>query len=147
MAAFGVAVAILAGLLNAVQAGTNGTLGKQIGQFQAGLVVFTTSLVIFTLLGTVSGRLGWPGMDRISAVPWWAWCGGLLGSLFVLAQLFVAQSLGSAVFMSIIVTAAVVMSLALDHFGLVGFEQHSINTGRVVGGLLMIAGVGLIALF
>lgn len=147
MGGFGVAFAVAAGLLNAVQAGVNGTLGKQIGQFQAGLVVFTTSFVMFTLLGAVSGRLGWPGTDRIATVPWWAWCGGLLGGLFVLAQLFVAQKLGSAVFMGITVTAAVVMSLALDHFGLVGFEQHSINTGRVIGALLMIGGVGLIALF
>lgn len=147
MVLFGAAFTVLVGLLNAVQAGVNGTLGKGIGQFQAGLVVFTTSFVMFTLLGAVSGRLGWPGPDRIATVPWWAWCGGLLGGLFVLAQLFVAQSLGSAVFMGIVVTASTVMSLALDHWGLVGFQQHSISLGRIVGAVLMIGGVGLIALF
>ena len=147
MAALGVAFAVLAGLLNSVQAGANGTLGKQIGQFQAGLVVFSVSFVLFTAIGAVSGRLGWPSMDRIGAAPWWAWCGGLMGGALVLSQLFVAQSLGSAVFMGLTVTAATIMSLALDHYGLVGFQQHSVNLGRIAGAALMIGGVGLIAWF
>lgn len=147
MGAFGVAAAAVAGLLNAVQAGVNSTLGKQIGQFQAGLVTFTVSFVLFVLIGVATGRLGWPGTARIAAAPWWAWTGGLLGATFVLAQLFLAGKLGSAVFMGITVTAAVIMSLALDHFALVGFEQHSINAGRVAGAGLMIAGLGLIAWF
>ena len=145
--AFGAAFAVLAGALNAVQAGTNSTLGKQVGQFGAGLVTFSVSIVVFVLVGALSGRLGWPGGARIAGVPWWAWTGGLLGSVIVLAQLFVAQSLGSAVFMGITVTAAVVTSLTLDHFALAGFEQHAINTGRVAGAVLMSAGVALIARF
>ena len=147
MAAFGAAFVVLVGLLNAVQAGVNSVLGKQIGQFQAGLVVFTTSIVLFCLAGAASGRLGWPGLDRMAGAPWWAWSGGLLGGLFVLAQLFVAQSLGSAVFMGIVVTSSTFMSLVLDHYGLVGFQQHSINLGRIAGAVLMIGGIGLIALF
>lgn len=146
-AVFGAAFAALAGMLNAFQAGTNSTLGKHIGPFGAGLCTFSLSIVMFVVIGTVSGRLTWPGAEAIAEVPWWAWIGGLLGGTFVLAQLFVAQSLGSAVFMGLTVTTAVITSLLLDHFALVGFEQHALNAGRVAGGLLMIAGLGLIAWF
>ena len=38
-------------------------------------------------------------------------------------------------------------SLAVDHFGLFGIEQHSLNTWRIVGGALMTGGIVLIALF
>ena len=60
----------------------------------------------------------------------------------MLSQLFVAQSLGSAVFIGIVVTSSVVMSLGLDHYGLVGFEVHRVNWGRVAGAVLMVAGWG-----
>ena len=37
--------------------------------------------------------------------------------------------------------------LLLDHFGLMGFSVHPAGWGRITGGLLMIAGVALIARF
>ncbi len=139
--------AALAGLLNAVQAGCNAALGKAIGPFVAGLVVLGTSAVLFIGIGGVSGRLVLPTGAQIAGTPWWAWFGGVFGAMFVMAQLFTAEQLGSAVFMAVTVTAAVTMSLALDHFGLVGFKEHAINAGRIGGALLMFAGLGLIAWF
>ena len=81
----------------------------------------------------------------MAAAPWWAWTGGLLATVFILAQLFAAEQLGSAVFMTLTVTAAVGMSLLLDHFGLVGFKEHPLGWGRAAGAVLIFAGLGLIA--
>ena len=145
MKAFLFVLAGVAGLLNAVQAGCNAALGKAIGPFAAGIAVLLVSMTVFVATGLVSGRLEWPGMARISDAPWWAWCGGALGALFIMAQLFAASELGSAVFMALTVTAAVSMSLVLDHYGLVGFKQHTAGWGRIAGAALMIAGLGLIA--
>lgn len=41
--------------------------------------------------------------------------------------------------------AAVVTSLLLDHFGWMGFKVDTANLWRVLGGILIITGVGLIA--
>jgi bacterial/archaeal transporter family-2 protein len=60
---------------------------------------------------------------------------------------FVAQRIGAGPYVGVAVTAAVVMSLILDHFGLVGFEQHRANPWRLLGAALMIAGVVLVAWF
>ncbi len=38
------------------------------------------------------------------------------------------------------------MSLAVDHFGLFGIQQHSLNIGRALGGALMVGGIVLIAI-
>lgn len=38
------------------------------------------------------------------------------------------------------------MSLAIDHFGLFGVEQHALGLGRMLGGALMVGGIALIAL-
>jgi transporter family-2 protein len=40
-----------------------------------------------------------------------------------------------------------VCSVVLDHSGWVGFTEHAAGMGRIVGGLLMIAGFFLIARF
>lgn len=138
--------AAAAGLLNAIQAGANAGLGKAFdNKFAAGVAVVAVNMAVMVLAGAVSGQLGWPGLQRMGAAPWWAWTGGLLAAVFILAQLFTAEQLGSAVFMTIVVTAAVFTSLLLDHFGLVGFKQHLFGWGRVAGAVLILAELGLIA--
>ena len=80
-------------------------------------------------------------------MPWWAWIGGLFGATVLASQLFVAQRVGAGPYVGLVVTAAVVMSLILDHFGLVGFEEHRANVWRLLGAGLMIVGVALVARF
>ena len=140
--------AAFAGALNAVQAGANSSLAKALdNKFVAGLIVVSVTFTAFLVTGGVSRQLAWPGANRFAAVPWWAWTGGLLGGLFIMAQLFAAEKLGSAVFMTITVSAAVISALLLDHFGLVGFKEHPLGWGRVAGAVLILCGLGLIARF
>jgi bacterial/archaeal transporter family-2 protein len=142
------AVALLAGIANAVQAGWNGTLAKSLAQpFVAALTSFALGALVFVAVGLVTGRLQAPTWEALAAAPWWAWGGGVLGALVVASQLFVAQRIGAAPYLGLIVTAGVVTSLALDHFGWAGFDVHPANLWRIAGGLLMVVGVALVALF
>ncbi|MBX9949346.1 MAG: DMT family transporter [Candidatus Obscuribacterales bacterium] len=43
-----------------------------------------------------------------------------------------------------IIGGQLICSLILDQFGLIGFAQHPINLGRIVGVVLLVAGVALI---
>ena len=45
------------------------------------------------------------------------------------------------------ITAAVIASIVIDHFGLVGFRQHSAGVWRIVGAAPMIGGLGLATRF
>lgn len=138
---------LIAGIANAVQAGTNGTLAKGVAHpVTAGLIVALVMGSALLTIGLVSGRLSLPSQAEASAMPAWAWCGGLLGTLVVMAQLTAAQKIGAAPFLAILVTAGVVTSIALDHFGWIGFAQHPAGLWRLLGGLLMIGGVALVAL-
>jgi bacterial/archaeal transporter family-2 protein len=47
--------------------------------------------------------------------------------------------------MGILVTSSVCASIVLDHFGLVGFQEHAASWGRIAWTALMIAGVWLVA--
>lgn len=139
---------LLAGISNAIQPGQNATLAKALPQpLTAGLVVAGGTIVSVLIVGLVTGRLAWPSYEQAAAVPWWAWFGGVLGGCVVITQLLVAQKIGAAAFLSLLVTAGVTTSILLDHFGWVGFDEHPASGWRLFGGVLMIAGVALVALF
>ena len=137
----------LAGALNALQSGANAQLVRSLGRpWTVALLVslVTAACFVAALLAT---REELPDSSRMAGAPWWAWTGGLCGALFVTGTLFFAQRLGSGAFTGITVTAGILASLTVDHFGWIGFEQHAANVWRILGGLLMVVGVALVALF
>lgn len=138
---------LLAGVANAVQAGQNGALSKGLAQsLTAGLIVAAGTVSCILVVGLLSGRLAWPTYQQAAEMPWWAWFGGLMGGGIILVQFFAARQVGAAPFLGLLVTAGVLTSIVLDHFGWIGFEQHPAGTWRILGGLLMVAGVALVAL-
>lgn len=140
-------IALLAGVLNTVQAGANTTLNKVLGQpVLVALTVSVANALVYLAAAPFLG-LGWPGSGRVSQVPWWAWLGGVMGGAYVLAVILLAGRLGAAVFTGLTVTAGLITSVLLDHYGWVGFTQHPAGLWRILGCGLMIAGVALISLF
>jgi transporter family-2 protein len=88
-----------------------------------------------------------PTGGALAQVPWWGFIGGIFGAVYILSMLLMAERLGAAVFMGVTVSAAVVTSLVMDHFGLLGFQVHEAGLGRMAGGVLMVVGLALIAAF
>jgi transporter family-2 protein len=140
-------IALVAGTFNAIEAGTNTALRKGLGTpFWAVAFISLVTLAISILAALVAGERI-PSWAAAAAIPWWGWLGGLLGFGFVAAMVFTADSLGAALFIALTVAASTIGSVLLDHFGLLGFSQHSAGIGRVLGALMLIGGVALIARF
>lgn len=138
---------VVAGALNTVQSGFNGSLNKALqAPVLTGLVIAAGNIVIYAIACIFVG-LPWPSGERISQVPVWAWFGGVLGGLYVLSVIFLAQKLGAAIFTGLAVTAGITTSVVLDHFGLAGFEQHSAGVWRILGCLAMIGGLTVVCVF
>lgn len=138
----------LAGVANAVQAGQNGALSKGLNEsLTAGLVVVAGTATCILVVGLISGKLAWPTAAEAADMPWWAWLGGILGGTIILAQFVVARQIGAAPFLGLLVTAGVATSIILDHYGWVGFDRHPASVWRILGGILMVAGVALVAPF
>jgi transporter family-2 protein len=139
--------AIAAGIANPVQTGASAQLRKSVNNpiFAAAYVYFGGLLIV--LLIQLIVRQGWPGANKFTSVPWWAWSAGLLSVAATMSGIMLAQKLGSGVFTGISVTAAIVTSIALDHFGWIGFRQHPASWPRMLGGGLMIAGLWLMSRF
>jgi bacterial/archaeal transporter family-2 protein len=142
-----VLIVLVAGTFNAFEAGTNTALRKGLDAPFLSLALISFTTLTASLIAALMSGERWPGGGQLSAVPWWGWTGGLLGFGFVTAMIYTAENLGAALFIGLTVTASTIASVALDHFGLLGFAQHAAGTGRILGALLMIAGVALFAIF
>lgn len=139
------ALAILVGVTNAVQPGMFATLQRGLEQpLLAAFIIHLVGLVTLLALVPILG-IAWPASGRASGIPWWAWLGGVLGAVYVLATAYLADRLGAAVFIGVTVTVTIAMSVVIDHLGLGGFERHAANLPRVMGAALMIVGVILVA--
>ena len=139
--------AIAAGIANPGQAGANAELRKSVDQAVLTAIWVYLSGLAGILLIQLIVRDAWPGSQKLAQVPWWAWMGGLLSIASTMTGITLAQKLGSGVFTGISVTASLVTSVVIDHFGWIGFKVHPVSWPRAIGCVLMIAGVWLIGRF
>jgi len=140
-------VALVAGTFNAIEAGTNTALRKGLDAPFLALAAISAMTLMLSLVSASVMHERWPTSDTLAAIPWWGWLGGVLGFGFVTTMIYTAESLGSALFIGLTVTASTLLSIALDHFGWLGFAQHAAGPGRIIGATLMVIGVTLIAAF
>ncbi|MDP9155926.1 DMT family transporter [Caballeronia sordidicola] len=140
--------AILAGISNPLQSGSNSALLKTI---QAPIVAaFIVYAIGAACLLAAMPFLGFPlktSISKLADVPWWAYIGGLCNVLFLMCTLLITKKLGSATFTTIVVISAVITSVLLDHFGLLGFEVRPATWLRIGGAALAAIGVVMIAVF
>lgn len=141
-------LAALAGACIALQASANGKFRANLHDPASG-VVGPAWAAFFSICGTIltAGlamlvlRPAVPSRETLSDTQWWNWVGGPLGALIVLAGATLVRELGGAMFIALVVGGQLLCSLLLDHFGLMGLIQKEITVGRVVGAVLVVAGV------
>ena len=88
-----------------------------------------------------------PNVKGLQEMPWWAPLGGLVGAFAVVAGLLFVDTVGAGPFAGLTITANILMSLAIDRLGWFGMPTHELSAGRIVGAMLMVAGIALIARF
>ena len=139
--------ALAAGAANPFQSGSNAQLRTSLGQSLWTTAWVYASGLVGVLLVQAFVREQLPSTTQATHAPWWAWMGGAISIIATIAGLMLAQKLGSGVFTGLSLTASVVVSIALDHFGLIGFRQHAASPLRLLGGALMVGGVWLVSRF
>ena len=139
----GIALALGAGCVMALQPMVNGRLATQCGHpLQASIISFGTGFAALLLIG-LSMRVGYPESTKLQSLPMWAWTGGLLGTYMVTVSLLVAPRLGATRWLALVLAGQIALSLILDHFG-AGYAQHAISPLRLIGVLCVVAGVYIV---
>ena len=143
LAALTILLAVLAGATLAVQAPTNAMLARPLDSpVTAAFFSFLVGTVALGLLAwLLPSRPDWPG---VRALPWYAWLGGIYGTVFVTVAAFGAPRVGVAVLLTAVVLGQLATAVALDHFGALGLERQAISLPRLAGVLLVVAGLVLV---
>ena len=137
-------IALVAGAMMPTQAATNHKMalvvGNPIVSAFISFVVGTLALLAYLLMSGVS--LG--SLASVREAPAIAWVGGLLGAFFVTAAVTLVPKLGVAMTFSLIIAGQMVVTLIIDHFGLLGVNVKEVSLARIAGVILIAAGVVLI---
>jgi transporter family-2 protein len=140
--------AALLGVVLTIQVATNAQLGKALGNDYIPAAVNMVIGLIATVALTWSLTSEWPSREMLRAAPWYAWvAGGLMGTIYLTGNVLLAPRLGAGALIGLVVAGQLIFSVLLDHFGWIGFAQHSAGPARLAGCALMIAGVFLISKF
>jgi transporter family-2 protein len=126
-----------------MQAPVNSRLGRTVGGLQAAtfsFVIGTTALVLITVV--LRGGLGTLG--HVGRAPWWALVGGLLGAVYVFVAIEAVRTLGASGLTAVVIAGQLSISVVIDRFGLLGIAKHQITASRVLGLILLVAGVALV---
>ena len=136
-------LAVIGGVLLAVQAPTNAILGKASGSpVVAAFISFVIgSLALGAFVAASSGRLFAPALRH---VPWYAWLGGFYGAFFVAVAAFAAPRVGVGVLLTAAVAGQLAAALVLDHFSLLGLDRHPVTLTRALGFVLVLVGAVLV---
>lgn len=144
---FFILLALAAGAMMPTQAATNNKMAMVVDSpvlsAFISFVVGTVALFAYVLISGIP--LG--NLSAAKEAPAIAWVGGLLGAFFVASAVTLVPRLGVAMTFSLIIAGQMLVTLVIDHFGLLGVPVKEVSLPRVAGILLITAGVIVIRKF
>ena len=139
-------IALISGAFLPIQAALNSRMGKAIDSPAfAALISFsvgTIALLAFVLL--TRQQVSWAGLKTVPVTTWLA---GMLGAFYITAIILAFPRIGPALTFGLVVAGQMIIAVLLDHFDILVAQQHSINGWRILGIMLVVAGVVVIRKF
>lgn len=135
---------VLGGVGLTCQAAVNTRLREAVGSpALSALVSFLVGAVPLAIAASV-GMLGRGRLTELGGNPWWMWIGGLFGAFYVTLAIVGVPRVGAAVVVACAVFGQLAAALVLDSFGWLGVPRAPLNLWRVLGVVLVFAGVLLV---
>ena len=135
---------ILIGLAGGVAVGLQSPLASMItqrlGMFESVFIVHVGGAIIalIPLLFYGGGRLA-----QWQSLPWYALTAGIFGLIVIGAISYMIPRIGVAGAITTIVAGQLLVSVVLDHFGLLGALSRPLDPTRVIGLAVVLLGVWL----
>lgn len=138
-----VVLTALVGGFIALQAPINGQLGRTVGTFQAAFLSFALgTLLLLAIVLVAKGGLGTAGEAR--TLPWYYLTGGILGAIYVTTVLVTVRTLGATPVVAATIAGQLSASLVIDQLGILGVTKDPVTPLKVLGVILLAAGVFLV---
>ncbi|MBA2621881.1 MAG: DMT family transporter [Acidobacteria bacterium] len=144
---FFIVLAVAAGVMMPTQAAINNKLAAAVESpvLAAFVSFFVGTIALFLYIVATGIPLGNLADARNASLV--AWTGGILGAFFVASTVTLVPRLGVALTFSLVIAGQMLITLIIDHFGLLGVSVKEVNLPRFFGALLITIGVILIRKF
>ena len=137
-------IAVVVGALMPVQAGVNAQLTRILqNPYLTATISFTTGSIALFLLSLAKG-VNLEEVKRMSSVSPHLYVGGILGAIFVSSTIFLIPKMGATTMIAAFITGQLLMSVLIDHYGLLGLAVTPISMTRILGVILLFAGLFLV---
>jgi len=141
-------LAVAAGAMLPIQATLNAKMAKfAASPVLAALLSFATGTVALILYALFTQPNIITQLTSTRQAPIYIWLAGIIGAFYVVGSVSLLPQLGVALTFSLIIAGQMLVTLVLDHYGLLGVPVKTINLPRLIGILLIIGGVILIRKF
>ncbi|HQV24805.1 MAG TPA: DMT family transporter [Acinetobacter sp.] len=134
-------LALGVGIAMAFQTAINSQLREHLhSPLQAALLSFTVGTIVLALMVFFQSAEK-PSVAELANIPWLLWIGGCLGVYAISMSIYTAPKLGFLTFSGLVIFGQLVISMLLDHFGLLGTDKTPINWQRLLGSIIIFVGV------
>ena len=135
---------ILTGMFASFQQAITGHLGHLLGApVDGAFVSFVGALILLTILVAFKERPFF-NRDGMKAAPWWAFLGGIPGSLFVFFIGIVVPVLGPGMGAILGLMGMLIGTIIVQQFGWYQSVKKRVNVMQIIGIVIMVVGVVMI---
>lgn len=139
-----VILAVLIGTLMPIQAGINAELTRFIKHpYMGALISFSVGSIALLIITLIQG-VPLEQLKKLTTAPPHMYLGGFMGALFVASSIFLIPKMGATTMIAAFVTGQLLMSVAMDHFGVLGLQTNPITMQRLFGIVLLFIGLLLV---
>ncbi|WP_411347375.1 DMT family transporter [Paenibacillus sp. WLX2291] len=128
------AAAVIAGMSLSIEAAIGGALGEHIGELESTYYIFIIGAMATFLVTLFFGK---GNLKQIFTVPRWNLTGGLLGVVYLGLLVISVTLIGVGVSVTAVIVGQIVMSIIIEHFGLLGAERIPLNKNRLAAVVLL----------
>ena len=136
-------LALISGVLMAVQGSLNSSLSKVIGLWEATFVVHVTGTAVL-VIALFLLRVGRGDLLALTHAPWYTYLGGLAGVFIIYLVAASIPAVGVANATTAIIVGQVLTAVVIDHFGLFGLDRLSAGWSKAAGLLFLAVGAKLL---
>jgi transporter family-2 protein len=117
---------------------------RPVAPFAATLIQITIAGAVLLIMAAASGTLF--AFRNLPSVPWWHASGGIATAIYVASTILLFPRLGAIVTVGLFIAGQMLVSLALDSFGLLGVARQPLETSSIIGTLAVLGGAVAIVL-
>ena len=135
-------ISIFTGVILAIMISLNGEVGNVAGNYASSVIIQFVGLIgiLIVLIATKSK------FKNLKGIPFYMFTGGLIGILTVLFTNIGFMGLGVSLTVSLSLLGQLVTSLVIDHFGYFDMPVVKFDKKKILGLVIIIAGIYVMTL-